>query len=227
MYGGARETGFVDVAFTSDKSARNAPGVACDSVLLRQSHAAWDWWRRFARSRCGAGLVFAWSLAEAIAWPIIPEFILVPIAAGARQRFYLPLVCAVLGSALGGTLLFEFACTDPDRALRLLPRLPAVTDRQISRAAALIDEHGLQALALQPWTFIPLKVWTILAATRGLAPARAIPTFIVSRGLRMVIFAVLASRTGGWFGGFLRQSSLFVAAAYVVVFFWAWRRIMR
>jgi hypothetical protein len=48
--------------------------------------------------------MFAWAVAEATAWPIIPDALLVPMAAGARRRFYVPLDAAVAGMALGGIL---------------------------------------------------------------------------------------------------------------------------
>lgn len=171
--------------------------------------------------------MFGWAFAEAIAWPIIPEFLLVPLAAGTRRRLLAPLASTIVGSAVGGALLYLYAMKQPDRAGSWLHRLPLVTDRQVARASASIRAHGVGALAIQPWTFVPLKVWAIVAATEGLDPSLAIPTFAISRAVRMAVLAVLASFAGYRFGRLLRDYSLFAAAAYVGVFFWGERRLVR
>ena len=196
-------------------------------VLLSQCRAAWDTWEHLAATRSAAGVMFGWAFAEAIAWPIIPEFLLIPLAAGARRRLLAPLACTVVGSALGGALLYLYAMQRPDSARSALHRLPLVSDRQIARASASIRVHGVGALAIQPWTGVPLKVWAILAATEGLDPLVAIPTFASSRALRMAVFAVLASLIGDRLERFLRDYSLFVAMAYAAVFCYGERRLVR
>lgn len=196
-------------------------------MLLSQSRTAWDAWQRFASSRSGASVMFGWAFAEAIAWPIIPEFLLVPLAAGARRKVLGPLVSTIVGSALGGALLFVYAAQQPDRARSWLPHLPGVTDRQVRRAFALIRARGLGALAIQPWTLVPLKVWAIVAAAEGLDVRLAIPTFATSRALRMAIFALLAAFAGDRLSRPLRDHSLFAAVAYVGVFFYGERTVMR
>jgi 1-acyl-sn-glycerol-3-phosphate acyltransferase len=173
--------------------------------------------------------MFGWAFAEAIAWPIIPEFLLVPLAAGAaaRRRIWGLLLSSILGSAVGGALLYLYAMKHPDEARASLARLPLVTDRQIGRASVSLRTHGVGALLLQPWMGVPLKVWAIIAAEQGLDPRLAIPTFAISRALRMAVLSVLAAMMGDWLRPFLRDHSLFAAVAYVIVFFFGERRIVR
>jgi membrane protein YqaA with SNARE-associated domain len=83
--------------------------------LLSECRALFDRWERIASGRAATGIMFVWAVAEATVWPVIPDFLLVLIAAGNRRRFYVPLAAAVLGSAVGGSAIFLLAY----RTLRL------------------------------------------------------------------------------------------------------------
>jgi 1-acyl-sn-glycerol-3-phosphate acyltransferase len=196
-------------------------------MLLRECRRAWAAWERLASSRAGANLMFSWALAEAVAWPIIPEFLLFPMAVGARERFSVPLASSVIGSSIGGTLVYVYAWKRPSRALAALPRLPTVSERQIARASAALQAHGVAAFLAQPWSGVPLKVWAIVAGAQGLDPRLAIPTFIAGRATRMVLVAAFAGVLGTRLRSVMRDYSLYLAAAYAAVFFYGWRRIVR
>jgi membrane protein YqaA with SNARE-associated domain len=153
--------------------------------------------------------------------------LLAPLAAGARRRFLAPLATTMVGSALGGALLYVYAMKQPDRARSWLRRLPLVTDRQVAHASRSLRAHGVGALAIQPWSFVPLKVWAVVAAGEGFEPWVAIPIFAISRAVRMAAVATLASFAGNRLGRLLRDYSLFAAMAYVAVFFVSERRLVR
>src|SRR5205085_868596 len=104
----------------------------------------------FATSRAGVGLMFAWAVAEAIFWPVIPDFLLVPLAAGAGRRFYKPLAAAVLGAALGGSALYLLAFWAPDAAWSLLRHAPLVDEGRIAAFQAQFAAGGVVAFLGQP-----------------------------------------------------------------------------
>lgn len=193
-----------------------------DAALLKQCRAAFDWWARWSSSGAGSAAMFAWAVAEAIVWPIIPDFLLVPMVAGNRARYYVPLAAAALGSALGGACLYLFALRDHGHALALLARLPAVGPHAVAAARADVAARGPAAFLYQPWSGIPFKVWAIAAGAAGLNPVAVIPTFVVARTLRMAVFATLARVLAGRFLGFVRDFSLFLAVIYVALFFFGW-----
>jgi membrane protein YqaA with SNARE-associated domain len=193
------------------------------AALLDECRRTWDAWERFSATRGAAVLMFAWALAEATVWPIIPDFLLVPLAAGSRRRLYVPLAASIGGSALGGIALFLFALQVPQAALTLLQHLPLVTEHQVELAHQQLDASGPQAFFFQPWSGVSFKVWAILAAAQQMDPATTIPIFILARALRMTIFAVVAGLIASRVRGFMRDFSLYVALVYVVVFgygFW-------
>jgi 1-acyl-sn-glycerol-3-phosphate acyltransferase len=203
------------------------PVAEPNPALLRQCRAAFDSWERFASSRNGAALMFLWALAEAIVWPVIPDALLVPMAAGNRRRFYVPLAAAVCGSALGGLLLMLAAAWWPAPALAILEHLPLVTDRQIQTASHGLATRGALAFLAQPWSGVPLKVWGVMAGVHGIDPWSAIPLSIAARTLRMAIVATAARLIVGLLRSFLRDFSIYALAIYLVLFTYSWWQVMR
>jgi membrane protein YqaA with SNARE-associated domain len=188
--------------------------------------SAYDTWQRFSESHSGIGLLGSWAAAEATVWPVIPEFLLVPMAAVARRRHRQLTAASVLGSALGGAAVFWFASRNPTRALALVQRLPFVYPSQIEATRARLSKRGAAAFLLQPWSGISLKVWAVAAGADHLNPRTAIPTFVFARTIRMAIAAWLTWLVAGRFAGLLRDLFLFFAAAYLAVFFYFWRKVV-
>jgi membrane protein YqaA with SNARE-associated domain len=194
--------------------------------LLRECRAAFDRWERFASGRLGMAVLFAWAVAEATVWPVIPDFLLVPMAAGSRRRFLRPLVASVLGSALGGAVLFLFAFSFPRQAEAGVRRLPLVYEHQIQRAHDELAARGAAAYLAQPWSGVAFKVWGVEGGALGIAPWQAIPAFVVGRAVRMAVFAAGARVLGARLRGFLRDFSLFVALIYLACFSYGWWQVV-
>jgi 1-acyl-sn-glycerol-3-phosphate acyltransferase len=182
------------------------------------SPAAFDCWERFASSPAATILLAVWALAEATFWPIIPDFLLAPVAAGNRRRFRVPLVATIAGSAFGGAVLLMFAYSNPSEAEAFLRHLPLVTDSQISRATARLEALGTPAFLLQPWSGVPFKVWGVQAAQQQLDIRLVVPAFIAGRAIRMTVVAAICRVAAGRFRGLLRKFFLFGALAYLVLF---------
>ena len=196
--------------------------MEASTPLLRACHAAFDWWERWAASRAGIGLMLVWALAEAIVWPIFPDFLLIPMAVGNRRRFYVPLAAAVIGMALGGTLTFLFALWAPHQAWDVLRHIPLIHSWEINAVRSRLATQGVAAFLFQPWSGIPFKVFAVVGGVQGLSPWLVIPTFIAARGARMAILATLARLLAGRFARFVRDYSILVAALYLSLFFYIW-----
>lgn len=189
--------------------------------------AAYGWWEGFAASRAGAWLMFLWALAEATVWPVIPDFLLAPLAAANRRRFAVPLAAAIAGSTLGGIVAYLVASLLPDHAGTLLRLLPLVNERQISTAEQSLTAWGVAAFLFQPWSGVPLKVWAVVAAGQGVPPWPAIPLFIAARAVRMAGIALGARLLAGRFACIVRDCSLYLGAIYVALFGCGWWLITR
>lgn len=195
-------------------------------ALLNECQIAYDWWSRLASGQAGSWLMFSWAFAEAIFWPIIPDFLLVPLAVANRRRFYRLLTAAIVGSALGGSLLFLGAAYFPVLAWDFLGQVPLVYPRQIEEVRQQVASEGIGAFVAQPWSGISFKVWAVAGGSQGLNPALAILVFTLARAFRMALFGTLARLLGGWQRRFVRDFSLYLTGCYLVLFFYEWWQIV-
>jgi membrane protein YqaA with SNARE-associated domain len=162
--------------------------------------------------------MFAWALAEATVWPILPDFLLVPMVAANRRRFHVPLAAAVTGMAAGCATTVLFAYRAPRHAWGVLRHLPLVHEQQIDVARRHLAAHGTAAFLFQPWSGVPSKIWAVVAGAERPNPWLAIPALVIARSLRMAVLAGAARLLAGRFAGAIRDHSIFLAATYVTVF---------
>lgn len=194
---------------------------------IRACRAAYDRWARLASGRVGVPLMLAWAFAEATVWPIIPDFLLVPLAAVAGRRLPRLLLAAIGGMALGGAVTYLFAWFAPEPARTLLLQLPTVNERQLAFTHDRLARDGVSAFVAQPWSGVSYKVWGVVAADNGIPPWSAIPVFVLARAFRLALTGTVAWLVGRRFQPWLRDRSLAVALIYLVLFLAGWRQVAR
>jgi membrane protein YqaA with SNARE-associated domain len=183
-------------------------------------------WERFSSSSAGLAVMFAWALGEATVWPVIADALLAPMAAASRRPA--ALACAsISGMTLGGVAACIYAYTWPRSAHAVLQRLPLTRTDQLGTAEARLLRHGAGALWLQPYSGIPMKVWSVAGGQARLHPVRAVPIFIASRALRMSLTAAIAHLLGARFHELLRRRFGLLSALYITGFVAIWLRMVR
>jgi membrane protein YqaA with SNARE-associated domain len=165
-----------------------------------------------------------WALAEAIVWPIIPDFLLVLIAIARPRRVHHSLAACIAGSAAGASVVYGLAWIWPAEAYQALPRLPLTFEADIADVHERIARDGAFAFVWQPISGIPFKVWGIVAAVSGVPPTIALPVAILARTARMTVVAVVASMLGARFNHAIRDHWLILMVVYVVIFAVGWVR---
>jgi len=196
------------------------------SFVARTSGTLYDRWARFAESRAAAPVLFAWAVAEATVWPILPDALLAPLMLARRTRRLWLVAACVAGMTLGGIVTVLVAYWAPAFALDLLRDLPLVTADQISGAADGVRDHGAAGFLIQPVSGIPFKAWAAAAGAQELSPLLVIGAFIVARGLRMAATALLFGAIGRLLGPRLRDWFAVVAVLYVAGFAFVFVRIV-
>jgi membrane protein YqaA with SNARE-associated domain len=186
--------------------------------LRRGSAAMYDWLASLASGRRGFVAALAWAVAEATFWPIIPDFVVAPMAAAAPRRWYVPLTGCLVGMAVGGGAMLLFSYSYPAAARGLLANLPLTRVDRLGRVSELLTSDGPLAWFIQPWSGVPFKTWVVAAATLRINPLPVVPAFILGRGIRVGIVAVVSMAVGRRFGAFARDHFLALLALYVVVF---------
>jgi membrane protein YqaA with SNARE-associated domain len=111
---------------------------------------------------------FAWGLAEATFFFIVPDVLLSYIGLKQRSRAAaIASLYAAVGAGVGGALMFMWSAGNADAARRAVLAVPAISDAMAARAADAMADNWFLATLLGPLTSTPFKVYAILAPHAG------------------------------------------------------------
>lgn len=163
-------------------------------------------------------ILILWSFLEASIWPIFPEFILVFFIILSPKNYRKLFSISFISSILGTASFFLFAHLYPIATNNLLLKVPFINEGML-HVAALYQKEGVISLFRQPFSTIPIKVWTFMATkySIGFLPFMLLTSLI--RGIRFFILAFLGNIIGSNFGKFIRANFLVSIIAYVLIFF--------
>lgn len=116
---------------------------------------------KFAHSRWASVLAFAWGLAEATVFFIVPDVLLTLIACRALKPALKATTLALMGALFGGALMYVIGRRDPVNARAFLDQIPAISPALISRVSLQVSDNGLSAVLLGPMKGIPYKIYAI------------------------------------------------------------------
>ncbi|MCA1674021.1 MAG: 1-acyl-sn-glycerol-3-phosphate acyltransferase [Actinomycetota bacterium] len=145
------------------------------------------WFERaqaLAQGRAGMVVALLWGVAEGIAWPVVPDFVVAPLALAAPRRFLLLAGAAVAGSVVGGSVAHALGSAGAGDAL--LAHVPLVTERMTAQAGRWLDLEGPHALLRQPLSGIPYKVFAYQAPDHGVGAVSFALFSALARGGRLV-----------------------------------------
>jgi 1-acyl-sn-glycerol-3-phosphate acyltransferase len=139
-------------------------------------------------------LVGGWAVAEATVWPIMPDAVLVPLAAGWPADWRWLVLATGLGSTLGG--LFTYAAGRLVDAEMLLAHQPLVRPAMVQAAREWLEADGPAGACRQPLTGVPLRVVALQAAALGTPIGPFLAWAALARGSRFVVVGALAALLG-------------------------------
>lgn len=146
---------------------------------------------RFAGGRTGAAVIFGWGFAEALSWPVLPEFALAVAVVAAPRRALRLAILAAAGSLTGGLVMYLLA------AHGWTPPAVLTTARMHATAAAQVAAEGAHAVTHQPLSGIPYKVYGAAAGRAHVGPGAFVAYSVPARALRIFAAGLLAGAVGG------------------------------
>lgn len=155
------------------------------------------WRQRLARlalSPAGPLVVAGWSVAEALSWPLVPEVVVGVLVLAAPRSVLRLVAAAVIGSAVGGLLALGLA-----RAGWTVPQ-PLVTDAMRVEVRHEVAAHGAAAVAHQPMSGIPLKVYAAEGGRARVSPLDFTIGSLSGRGRRIAVVGALLALAGAALG---------------------------
>jgi membrane protein YqaA with SNARE-associated domain len=157
--------------------------------------------RDFVESPTALWLCFLWGFFEAFVWPIVPEFVLVPLVFVAPRRVRVLVATTLAGSVCGGLLAYLLSLTFVGPLL--LERAWLVTDPMRDATASWLESSGALGLLHQPLSGVPYKVFGLQAGPH-MDPFSFVVVSAVVRGGRMAVAALVAAAVGWVLGRFER-----------------------
>ncbi|HST22242.1 MAG TPA: hypothetical protein VLR90_14050, partial [Blastocatellia bacterium] len=147
---------------------------------------------RFLASRAALWVAFAWGIAEASFFFIVPDVLLTLIACRAFKPALKATLAALAGALVGGVLMYAFGMRWPDEARAFLDYVPAINSNLIERVARQINEHGLIAVMIGPLKGIPYKIYAVEWGAQGRSLIGFLLISIPARYIRFFLAAVVA-----------------------------------
>jgi membrane protein YqaA with SNARE-associated domain len=161
-------------------------------------------------------VAFGWAVAEAVVWPLMPEAVLVPLAAARPRGWWQLAMAAELGSALGGAGSYAIGCTP--RTGWWLAHLPLVRPAMVDAARDWLREEGGGGVLHQPLSGVPVKVFALVAASSGVR----LPTFLVwatiARGARLFLVCAASALVGKMLRRSIERRPRLFLAAWIAAF---------
>jgi len=136
---------------------------------------------------------FAWGLAEATIFFIVPDVLLSAIGCRSVRAGLKAITFAIFGALIGGTIMYFFGEHSPEQSQSLLTKIPAIHPKLIERVQAQLSAHGLLAVLIGPTEGIPYKIYATEWGIRGGNLPAFLLTTIPARGIRFLISALLAN----------------------------------
>lgn len=146
----------------------------------------------FASSRAAVILAFAWGLAEATFFFIVPDVLLTLVACRALRPALKATVAALVGALAGGALMYAFGVHKAHTARVFLDHVPAISPALIADVARQISESGLLAVLLGPLKGIPYKIYAVQWGAQDGSFAAFLLISIPARYVRFFLASIAA-----------------------------------
>lgn len=143
----------------------------------------------------GLGLGFLWGFVEGTLFFIIPDLVITFTALFSFKHSLKQLGVVLVGSLLGGWVLFSLGARDYPAARQTVARVPFITQRMFEATRSGYETSGVWALCQGPLSGIPYKVYAI-EAPRHVSLLSFLLVSVPGRLERLVITWVLFAGVG-------------------------------
>jgi membrane protein YqaA with SNARE-associated domain len=146
--------------------------------------------------RWGIPLCFGWGFAEATVFFIVPDVAVGAVSLFAPQRSLRASISAVVGAAIGGSVLYVMTRRFGESTVRTLRKVPAIPPGWWERVASDLRRRGGRTLVVGSFSGVPYKIYAVEMALEGFTATSAVSWTVAGRASRLVPFAVMAGMVG-------------------------------
>jgi membrane protein DedA with SNARE-associated domain len=148
---------------------------------------------RFAQSLTAQASAFAWGLAEATVFFIVPDVLLTLLACRSIRASLKAGCSALLGAILGGFIMYTAGHAGPETSRIWLAHVPAIDHRLIQQVQSQLSEYGLYAVLTGSTVGIPYKIYAVEWGARHGDVRAFLLVSVPARGIRFLFSSLIAS----------------------------------
>ena len=179
--------------------------------------------------RWGVAGSFAWGLAEATLFFVIPDVIVGAVALFVPRKAVWAATAAIGGAVLGGVVLFSWAQASESSARDAILAVPAIHPWMLTQAGRQLSENGSLFILAAAFTGIPYKVLALEMTAHGWSLPSLAAWTVPARALRFAMVAALAAAFGvaakGWVARRPGMALALWLAIWVAVYAEYWTRV--
>lgn len=158
-------------------------------------------------------LVMTWAAAEAIAWFVIPEFLLVLVVFMKVRRKMELVIYDIIGTTIGTIFAVWLHFSDTT-----LLSLPYIYQGMITNVEGWYDQYGVLGIFFQPFSGVPYKVFNGLAFDHAFFIPLFIILAIIARMIRYLIVYEVTKAIYPFSHRFVRKHYLILFVIATLIF---------
>lgn len=169
----------------------------------------------------------AWAFAESTFFFIVPDLPLSWACLGGVRQGFNALAAVMLGSLLGGILMYALAASQPDLMRAAVAHVPFVRAAMFGTVEASYREHGPMGMLYGPTSGIPYKIYAILAPEFfGVASfvLTSIPARLERLALSWLVFTMLGQILGSAIAAHRRLTFVLFGLLWVGIYGFYWSK---
>ncbi len=168
-------------------------------------------------------IAFIWSFAESVWFFIIVDVLLsLAVMRFGFARALLPAIAALLGSLMGGAILYYWGAINPQTVKSLMLTVPGVDEALIQHTAENVSDMPLKSMLLGGFTGTPFKLFAAVAYESVTPIAEFLKIAILARTARFAAVLGLAFFLRALLYKQLRRVGLIRLTLFLWVIFYAW-----
>lgn len=190
--------------------------------MIQEQGSLTETFDRFLAGRAAHWFAFAWGIAEASIFFIVPDVLLTLIARRAFKPALKASLAALAGALAGGAAMYAFGLRLPVDARAFLDYVPAINPNLIARVASQINEHGSVAVMMGPLKGIPYKIYAVEWGAQGRSLIGFLLISIPARYVRFFLAAAVARLLARLFEPFTHRRAgieILILAIIWIVFY--------
>lgn len=173
--------------------------------------------RGFSRSHLSYGVAFLWGLCEGVFFFIVPDVYIGFVAIFSGMGGSVALLFALAGSLCSIFVIYALNAWFGSKLIALLLLIPGIHNPMVLGVLHALQLHGASAVVLGPWSGVPFKIYSVLAASLSIPIGNYLVWSIPARIERTILVLMIGIILGWIFRRKIQEHPRIAIGIYAVV----------